>query len=233
MISQISETYMLANKARAKLTKEASRGDHDLRILVAHANLLDNLMEKISNNQFDDSIKTTFATISFNPYENKTTVTFIQDDSDSDSSDDEDEFEEDDDENNNNMSVTMIYDSDEDSDYSSDEDFDEGELKALSINLTRVNSNFRKMPTINELSEQELDELENYQSDSEEEEEEEVDIVDLKKTPSLNYSSSTEDEEEDDHEEDRYDEVDFTEQGTSWNKSVIATLPLNDSSIIV
>lgn len=40
----ITQTYYLANKVRSKLSKEARRGDHDLRLLVGHANLLDNLL---------------------------------------------------------------------------------------------------------------------------------------------------------------------------------------------
>ncbi|KAL6229917.1 hypothetical protein BDW75DRAFT_224009 [Aspergillus navahoensis] len=40
----ITQTYYLAHTARRKLTREASRADHDLRQLVGHANLLDSLM---------------------------------------------------------------------------------------------------------------------------------------------------------------------------------------------
>lgn len=40
----ITQTYYLAHTARKKLTREASRSDHDLRLLVGHANLLDSLM---------------------------------------------------------------------------------------------------------------------------------------------------------------------------------------------
>jgi hypothetical protein len=40
----LSQTYFLAHTARGKLSKEAARGDHDLRMLVGHANLLDGLM---------------------------------------------------------------------------------------------------------------------------------------------------------------------------------------------
>jgi hypothetical protein len=45
----LTQTYYLAHTARRKLSKEASRADHDLRILVSHANLLDNLMLELSN----------------------------------------------------------------------------------------------------------------------------------------------------------------------------------------
>ncbi|KAG6000888.1 hypothetical protein E4U21_004940 [Claviceps maximensis] len=40
----VTQTYYLAHKARAKLSQEAARPDHDLRLLVGHANLLDTLM---------------------------------------------------------------------------------------------------------------------------------------------------------------------------------------------
>lgn len=40
----LTQTYFLAHTARAKLSKEAARSDHDLRLLVGHANLLDGLM---------------------------------------------------------------------------------------------------------------------------------------------------------------------------------------------
>ena len=40
----ITQTYYIAHTARKKLNREASREDHDLRLLVGHANLLDSLM---------------------------------------------------------------------------------------------------------------------------------------------------------------------------------------------
>lgn len=43
----LSQTYMVASTARAKLGKEAMRPDHNLRRLVGHANLLDNLMVEL------------------------------------------------------------------------------------------------------------------------------------------------------------------------------------------
>lgn len=39
----VTQTYFLAHTARGKLSSEASRGDHNLRLLVGHANLLDAL----------------------------------------------------------------------------------------------------------------------------------------------------------------------------------------------
>lgn len=40
----LTQTYYIAASARSKLGKEACRADHDLRLLVGHANLLDSLM---------------------------------------------------------------------------------------------------------------------------------------------------------------------------------------------
>ncbi|KAK1458474.1 hypothetical protein CCUS01_09340 [Colletotrichum cuscutae] len=45
----ITQTYYLAHKARAKLSSEAARADHDLRLLVGHANLLDSLMLELAD----------------------------------------------------------------------------------------------------------------------------------------------------------------------------------------
>jgi hypothetical protein len=40
----LTQTYYIASSARTKLGKEACRPDHNLRLLVGHANLLDSLM---------------------------------------------------------------------------------------------------------------------------------------------------------------------------------------------
>lgn len=45
----ITQTYFLAHSARGKLSKEAARADHDLRLLVGHANMLDSLMVDLAN----------------------------------------------------------------------------------------------------------------------------------------------------------------------------------------
>lgn len=44
----IAQTFHLARRARGKLSFEASRSDHNLRLLVGHANLLDSLMIHLS-----------------------------------------------------------------------------------------------------------------------------------------------------------------------------------------
>lgn len=44
----VTQTYYLAHKARGKLSREAAQPDHDLRLLVGHANLLDSLMFELA-----------------------------------------------------------------------------------------------------------------------------------------------------------------------------------------
>ena len=59
----LTATYFVASTARTKLGKEAGRADHDLRLLVGHANLLDQLMidladaERESENWLNQSIR--------------------------------------------------------------------------------------------------------------------------------------------------------------------------------
>ena len=59
----LTQTYMLAHTARGKLSKEASRPAHNLRRLVGHANMLDNLMLDLANAEqeqeawFNQSVK--------------------------------------------------------------------------------------------------------------------------------------------------------------------------------
>lgn len=59
----MNQTYFLAHKARAKLSREAAQPDHDLRFLVGHANLLDTLMlelaevERAQEQWFNQSVR--------------------------------------------------------------------------------------------------------------------------------------------------------------------------------
>ncbi|KAH7138913.1 hypothetical protein B0J11DRAFT_515609 [Dendryphion nanum] len=45
----LTQTYYIAASARSKLGKEACRADHNLRLLVGHANLLDSLMIELAD----------------------------------------------------------------------------------------------------------------------------------------------------------------------------------------
>ncbi|KAI3281362.1 hypothetical protein DTO002I6_9861 [Penicillium roqueforti] len=49
----ITQTYYLAHTVRKKLYREASRTDHDLRLLVGHANLLDSLTLEYADTKRD------------------------------------------------------------------------------------------------------------------------------------------------------------------------------------
>lgn len=59
----LTQTYYVASTARTKLGREAQRADHNLRLLVGHANLLDTLMvelqdaEREQESWFNDSVK--------------------------------------------------------------------------------------------------------------------------------------------------------------------------------
>jgi hypothetical protein len=59
----VTQAYFLAHKARAKLSHEAARPDHNLRLLVGHANLLDSLMldlaeaEREQESWFNQSVR--------------------------------------------------------------------------------------------------------------------------------------------------------------------------------
>ncbi|KAK5118054.1 hypothetical protein LTR62_004100 [Meristemomyces frigidus] len=59
----LTQTYYVASTARSKLGREAQKADHNLRLLVGHANLLDTLMlelssvEKEQERWFNESVK--------------------------------------------------------------------------------------------------------------------------------------------------------------------------------
>ena len=59
----LTQTYYVASTARSKLGREAGRADHNLRRLVGHANLLDNLMEELQTAEkqqadwFEESVR--------------------------------------------------------------------------------------------------------------------------------------------------------------------------------
>lgn len=60
----LTQTYYIASSARGKLGREASKADHNLRRLVGHANLLDNLMVELADAEreqeawFNTSVRT-------------------------------------------------------------------------------------------------------------------------------------------------------------------------------
>jgi hypothetical protein len=60
----LTQTYYVASAARSKLGREAGRADHNLRLLVGHANLLDSLMLELQDAEreqeawFNQSVRT-------------------------------------------------------------------------------------------------------------------------------------------------------------------------------
>ncbi|KAI9673402.1 MAG: hypothetical protein M1817_002864 [Caeruleum heppii] len=103
----IMQAYSLAQTARVKLAREASRADHDLRLLVGHANILDGLMLELAEAEQDQERwfnQTVKGASSEEPRHHiQWADTVIEDpeddwaieDADSDSSDDDDEYDED------------------------------------------------------------------------------------------------------------------------------------------
>ncbi|KAF5097649.1 hypothetical protein D0Z00_002332 [Geotrichum galactomycetum] len=84
----MAETYFLASKAQSKLTHEASKNNHNLRVLVSHANLLDNLMESLSKKKMlpETPLKPTYV----NQYNNPSHFSTIHEEEEEEEEDDED-----------------------------------------------------------------------------------------------------------------------------------------------
>jgi len=105
----ITQTYFLAHTARGKLSSEAARSDHNLRLLVGHANLLDTLMielaeaEQEQESWFNQSVKGASTTSPAAPKHIQWADTIVEDpqedwqaeDAESDESDSESEYDED------------------------------------------------------------------------------------------------------------------------------------------
>ncbi|KAK5169739.1 uncharacterized protein LTR77_005717 [Saxophila tyrrhenica] len=132
----LTQTYYIASTARRQLGKEASAADHNLRRLVGHANLLDNLMEELQSaereqeNWFNQSVRA-----ASKPEEPKHIQWLDQideaDDSDSDDSDmeDDEEFE------NSPSSFVPVFDDNDDLDWDNQE-----------LTLTRTPSHKQSSP---------------------------------------------------------------------------------------
>lgn len=106
----VTQTYYLAHTARGKLSSEAARADHNLRLLVGHANLLDSLMvdlaeaEQEQESWFNQSVKAASKPVE-SPKHIQWADTIVEEpqqdwqaeDADSDSSDSDSEFDDDED----------------------------------------------------------------------------------------------------------------------------------------
>ncbi|KAK6464313.1 hypothetical protein DFJ63DRAFT_333885 [Scheffersomyces coipomensis] len=141
-----AQSYILASKVRSKLTKEAANPKSSLRNLVIQANMLDNLMDyiteetekrsKTSTVKFDVSKPRTINTTTSR--QASTLVKEIElDEDDSDEDVDDDDYDE-------------VSSSDDDYYYYSDEEEPEEELKALATEVVISNSSsYKQLPYIN------------------------------------------------------------------------------------
>ena len=149
----LTQTYYLAHTARGKLSKEAAKSDHDLRILVGHANLLDGLMadladaEREQESWFNQTVKGA-AKASEEPKHIQWADTIPEEaideeewdaeasDSDSDSDDEDISYARPMPLRRTNASTTVTaMEIDEDEDMEEDDEFEEG------LTLTRTSSN--------------------------------------------------------------------------------------------
>ncbi|KAI5949282.1 hypothetical protein KGF54_005517 [Candida jiufengensis] len=201
-----AQTYILASKVRSKLTREASSPKSSLRNLVTQANMLDNLMDYISeetekrnqdkhyNNQkeikFNVPSKQKKPNSTINSPLYKTSITEYEIDSDSESEDDsdfsdsEEEEEEDDDEEIATTTTTTTT--------------NEIQLNDAIFDTSNRNLSFTNIPHIT------TEEVIDSDSDSEEEDSQDIEI---KSGSSSIYSSSDSDSEsEDDDDEDDSDD---------------------------
>lgn len=148
----LTQTYYVASTARSKLGREAGRADHNLRLLVGHANLLDSLMLELQDAEreqeawFNNSVRT--AAKSEEPRHVQWIDSIPEMDEDSDS-DDESEDGSDVDEEEFSMiapprarsppasfsSSAIIDDDEDDEDMEFDDEYEDSELS-----LTRVAS---------------------------------------------------------------------------------------------
>jgi len=149
----LTQTYRIASSARSKLGREAGRSDHNLRLLVGHANLLDSLMIELADAEreqeawFNETVRKNAKPEEPRRVQWIDAIAEEMDDEESDSDDDSDIYEED-------MptaplrrmaspppaqytvSVTEEEDDEDESDADYEEDFDDDEEHML----TRVES---------------------------------------------------------------------------------------------
>jgi len=153
----VTQTYYLAHTARGKLSHEAARSDHNLRLLVGHANLLDSLMlelaeaEQEQESWFNQSVKK--ATKTEEPKHIQWADTIVEDPEedwqaeDADSSESESDYDSDEDVEmdtgiaplqrvSSNNIVSTYEEVDEEFEDDGEEDFE-----GLALHLTRSHSN--------------------------------------------------------------------------------------------
>lgn len=162
----ITQTYYLAHTARGKLSSEAARADHNLRLLVGHANLLDSLMlelaeaEQEQESWFNQSVRAATKTVEA-PKHIQWADAIVEEpeqdwqaeDADSDSSDSESEFDEEEDMEMVAAGIVSIQRVASRAVYSpmddSDEEFEEDDEEDYSVlSLARVPSRSQQPPEL-------------------------------------------------------------------------------------
>lgn len=156
----LTQTYYIAASARSKLGKEACRADHDLRLLVGHANLLDSLMIELQDaeRQQEAWFNQTMAKASKaeEPRHIQWADSIAEDDEEDDASDSDSDSECDDDFDMVPMPrriaqapvqiSTMEIDSEEEDE--DDEDFYDDDMTDADLALTRVPSQSQSPPEL-------------------------------------------------------------------------------------
>lgn len=192
----ITQTYYLAHTARRKLTREAARADHDLRLLVGHANLLDSLMLDLADAEQEQERwfnQTVSGASKSSPSPSPADAKHIQ------------------------WAETVVEDpeedwdpediSDADSDLSDDSDFDDEDNDGIVEEEFAVTTPIRRRapsPVISEREVQDDDDLDDSESDSQYDDgEEDLEQLTLTRSPSRQQSpppdlSSDSDEESED-----------------------------------
>jgi hypothetical protein len=172
----VTQTYYLAHKARAKLSREAAQPDHNLRLLVGHANLLDSLMldladaEREQESWFNQSVRGASSKAEDRHIQWADSIPEqTEDDWEADSSDSDSEDEEDDDiEMADSVSLRRIPSNhivpaspqldymDEDEDFEDEDEVEDEDYAALS--LTRIPSHSTSPPELDHDSDSSEDE---------------------------------------------------------------------------
>lgn len=157
----LTNTYYVASTARSKLGREASRADHNLRLLVGHANLLDSLMVELADAEreqeawFNESVKKAAKPNEPRHIQWIDTIAEAEEDEDSDSDDESDAGSDIYDEDEEMFTLPLptkiasapvifsssaIEDSDSDEEMEDDDEYDE------ELTLSRVASHYTLSP---------------------------------------------------------------------------------------
>lgn len=223
----LADTCLLASKAKSKLTREALRQDHDLRILVSHANMLDNLMDSLAERRYkrqqqvqpilatevSDSTSNDYPAPTFQLPEHKSSFDSFDDEqqyTEEELSDEESQYSSD-----NEDEFGGYEDEDYDDEEEEDDDysmFEDCQLPSSRIYQTR-NKPYKVLPTVDEAP------LEEYDDYYDEEEQYDIQttsmasqspqpqlltITPTQSSPSIAVVEISEEEEDNEEEEENY-----------------------------